>query len=790
MNMAVTLPQQLLNVLTRVKTPKAYCVSGLLPTVRPRLEIGGLGPITLPLTKRQAKELIKRARQAPYGKGTETLVDTKVRRVWEIDADQVSFSNRLWAETVGQAVQSVQSKLGLGKQTLQAHLYKLLLYEAGSFFLPHRDGEKLDRMVATLVITLPSPHEGGELVIRQNGQDETIDFAPDSEFCLQFAAFYADCEHEVKPVQSGFRLSLVYNLVLEKSHRRKITAPSNNKQIDAVAKIFAQWPDQHSWPVDGVPVTKWAVLFDHQYTQDGLSINTLKGSDRLKASILFAAAQKAGFDAALALVTYWEHGEAEPTFTFYSYDRHNDYDDDGNEESDEYDDEHIMGHVYERTWTAEHFSDATGRRLNYCQIPLSDQEIIAEIPFDAQKADEEDFEDYTGNAGMTLQRWYRRAGIVVWPSTRRFSVLCEAGVASSIEGLRQSILASKRANTVKRAEIRNQCREFAAKIISIWPERSYGFFGSDAELPKDSFLPLLEQLDDAGLASAWFQNVLMRDAMIEPGKSLGNICQQHGWQTFATELNELFDSTSNESLARNARILSELSCRKDKCSDRQILCVNLAKRMVDYLEQWRSTKIVQSWRAKMVDLSGLLSSLLRALVVLDREDLLSRLVAYVSDEKNGFDLTKIQVPVLLRLQKWLKVNAKGPSSSLRRWMNMLRGELESRISQPPRKPADFRREFRASCRCADCKVLRSFLEDPLQETLRFPLAKERRRHLHSVININQLDTTHVTEHRGSPHTLVCKKTTASYKRALAAHKVDLDQLEKIQTMSKDLGLDG
>ena len=45
----------------------------------------------------------------------------------------------------------VQTAFGLEEQTLEAHLYDLLLYEPGSFFLPHRDGEKLDRMVATLV---------------------------------------------------------------------------------------------------------------------------------------------------------------------------------------------------------------------------------------------------------------------------------------------------------------------------------------------------------------------------------------------------------------------------------------------------------------------------------------------------------------------------------------------------------------------------------------------------------------------------------------------------------------
>ena len=64
----------------------------------------------------------------------------------------------------------MQEALGLEKQKLEAHLYDLLLYEPGSFFLPHSDGEKLDRMVATLVVVLPSSFEGGELVVRHDGR--------------------------------------------------------------------------------------------------------------------------------------------------------------------------------------------------------------------------------------------------------------------------------------------------------------------------------------------------------------------------------------------------------------------------------------------------------------------------------------------------------------------------------------------------------------------------------------------------------------------------------------------
>src|SRR5690606_23016941 len=89
--------------------------------------------------------------------------------------------------------------------------------------LPHRDGEKLDRMVATLVVSLPSAHEGGELVVRHEGAEEVIAFGGDSaRFETRYAAFYADCEHEVRPLRSGHRLCLVYNLALAKPSRSRL----------------------------------------------------------------------------------------------------------------------------------------------------------------------------------------------------------------------------------------------------------------------------------------------------------------------------------------------------------------------------------------------------------------------------------------------------------------------------------------------------------------------------------------------------------------------------------------
>ena len=90
------------------------------------------------------------------------------------------------------------------------------------------------------------------------------------------------------------------------------------------------------------------------------------------------------------------------------------------------------------------------------------------------------------------------------------------------------------------------------------------------------------------------------------------------------------------------------------------------------------------------------------------------------------------------------------------------------------------------CDCQDCKAVNKFLSDENEESHRFPLAKHRREHLHQVIDRNQIDLTHKTEHRGSPHVLVCQKTTGSYKRRQREYRSDLAYFGKLEAILKKI----
>ena len=111
MKAKLTLDGQLLEAISKVDRPGTFCTGGDLPLVMPGLEVEGVGPVRLPLGKTQARKLAKLCHQAPYGKGTETVVDTDVRRTWELDPEQFQLTNPKWDALLATIIGDAQGEL-------------------------------------------------------------------------------------------------------------------------------------------------------------------------------------------------------------------------------------------------------------------------------------------------------------------------------------------------------------------------------------------------------------------------------------------------------------------------------------------------------------------------------------------------------------------------------------------------------------------------------------------------------------------------------------------------------
>ncbi len=774
----ISFQDKLLKTLSKVNRPGDFCTAADRPITMPGLEVEGIGLVGLPLPKSQARKLIKLCRQAPYGKGTETVVDTAVRRVWELDEDQFTLSNPQWSAFVDSIVDDVKKEMGLEQRKLAVHLYKLLVYEKGGFFLPHRDGEKLDGMVATLVIALPSIYQGGELIVAHDGQEQTVEMTGAATgLGISYAAFYADCEHEVRPLTSGYRLCLTYNVTLKKSKNKKgVTAPSHGQTAGAIAKLL-----DHDWVQDAA-MKKMAVTLDHRYTQDGLTVEHLKGVDRARAEVLFAAAEKAGFVAHLALITLWLSGSAEGGFDDYSpggrrgryYNRYED-------EDEESVSDHEMGEVFDDSLSANFWSEQNGNNVSLGEIHFERDEVVSQTPLEEWKASREEFEGYTGNAGMTLERWYHRAAIVLWPRDKHFDVLCDAGTDAAIGGWQVMVKRLGRVAKSRRDKLRQDCIAFAAAIINSWrPKRAHWSMahGQIDAIDRDEFPAMLCELDDAELVQRFISQVMLRDSGIGVDQSFVKFCNRHGWKCFETELAQVLQKADLDTVTRNVKLIERLCVGRDRNSDRLESCQRLCELAVNALASFDQQLEPGDWQARKLDRATILASLVKAMLAANAANPLRQLINHALAATEIYDLTDAHLAAIFTLKSRIGKLA-SPNKAILHWLQACRGALADRTATPPQPPADFCREHKLPCDCRDCRILSKFLADPADRQLRLPLAKQRRQHLHQIIDGNDCDLTHATERRGRPFTLVCTKTDASYEAACLIHQRDLKNLASI-----------
>lgn len=240
------------------------------------LDIEGYGEVSLPVRASVARNLIAHGQQAPYGQGTQTLEDTSVRDTWQIPSDKVSLTGAPWSTALAKSLKDFTSKLGMPAGTeLEAELHSFLIYGEGQFFLPHQDSEKHPEMVGTLVVLLPSTHSGGELVIDDGG--EAVAYRAKRKD-LNLVAFYADRRHEVRPVQTGYRLALTFNLL------RKATSVTAGLEVahPVAQKIREHFSTENFNEFSGRSLgqpERLAFLLDHEYTQRSLIAGALKGTD-------------------------------------------------------------------------------------------------------------------------------------------------------------------------------------------------------------------------------------------------------------------------------------------------------------------------------------------------------------------------------------------------------------------------------------------------------------------------------------------------------------------------------
>ena len=735
-----------------------FCAADSLPDIDPGLHVEGLGAIKLPLKRSMTKKLVEICRVAPYGKGTQTLVNKKIRNTFELDPKKFSL-NDAWNAAIADALHPVAEQLRLPADRLEARLYKLLVYEPGGFFLPHRDSEKHDRMVASMIVVLPNPFEGGTLVVQHGAIKLTLAFEEAMRGRAPcYAAFYADCEHEVRRVTSGVRLCVAYNLVLKPKRAKPPAAANRTAPADALAESISLW-------VAKQPAKPLVFTLEHHYTPRSLSLDLLKGADRELADLVVSATEKTDCLIHLAQVSrhlsqFADDGSFDRGYAYRGGAPRGDLE---------------IGETYEDDLSGTQWTDVRGKKQPWGDIAFDLSAIVSSTPIDNWKPTSEEYEGYTGNAGNTLDRWYHRSAIVVWHRDHHFDVVASSGATDSIPLF--CSMAKKLAKTPKKRleEARRDCIRFARAILTRWPRHTFEYWHRDREtLPCDDFLQSLQAVHDRDTIAMVLSTLGENDQFVRLNSFVVAICREFGWSTFAPELKRLMSSPPNTSCRqeipfRDVEWLSAFCCDTTVDADKSVLANELCAKAVERFCAPHPPQSMRASRRYGRETSASETSLpflLKALASSGRDEDMSRVMHFVQESADDFSLDDCQVPCLISLIPWSQKRFGSAHPQLVLWLNSIRNNLQSATSERPAPPTDFARPADVNCNCQYCAQLRAFLSDPASEVGRIAAREDIRRHLINKIDEHQCDVNHALDRHGSPYSLKLTKTRGSFQRAV------------------------
>jgi hypothetical protein len=159
-------------------------------------------------------------------------------------------------------------------------------------------------------------------------------------------------------------------------------------------------------------------------------------------------------------------------------------------------------------------------------------------------------------------------------------------------------------------------------------------------------------------------------------------------------------------------------------------------------------------RQQLAGLGEPLAALIRAAEATQATDLQERIVAFC---RSHGDVVTSCVIRALRVVATASARARSDDvfAQLAEYQAI---QLRVRLAQPARAADDWSIELPGGCSCELCSNLRSFLSDPVRRMFEWPLAKDRRSHVHSRIDQAELPLTHLTRRQGRPFTLVLTKT--------------------------------
>jgi len=436
-------------------------------------------------------------------------------------------------------------------------------------------------------------------------------------------------------------------------------------------------------------------------------------------------------------------------------------------------DEFEAGEVFDRHVTLSEWRRPDGGRPALGEFPIEDDEISPPDAFEDIEPDDEEFHEATGNEGVSFERSYRRAALVLWPRERIFAVLNQAGLPVTLPYLGDLTERWAASGGNRQSPLWRQAHELAGHMLSTWPTEQWYRRQGKSPSAAARMLALLTRLHDTARLDAFLSDIISRGLFDKDDNetilaALGDLSSNRA----AALIERIVAGTAATSLGPCTNLLARAAAAPPH--GRPIDLLGAATALIEALpgdparaaprDPWQRDAGVQA--AVVVDL-------FTAVITIDRA-LAERAADHILAWRKTYGLDAVLIPAVRNLM----ITTKG-SAAVQRLRMACVEHWRARVAEPLEAPRDWRRASAVGCKCPRCDELSVYLRDPERKSWTFKAAEADRGHVEATIKNARCDLDVTTERRGRPYSLVCTKNQASYDQRVKQRNKDLADLEQL-----------
>ena len=378
-----------------------------------------------------------------------------------------------------------------------------------------------------------------------------------------------------------------------------------------------------------------------------------------------------------------------------------------------------------------------------------------------------------GNYGNTVDRWYHRAAVVLWPRAHSFALRAQRSADWAVGEVNKHLKAGDLA----------AAQQMAQSLLPFWAgvartEENPGFAARVCQVAA-----ALEAPDQA---TALLEPLRLEQLTPKTAPGLRALAEAYGpaWHQ------PLLQTWDESRFDRSAWLqqLPEL-CRRLSTGAATALAQELVSRQCAWIrQQWQAGCAWPHPAQRLGTLAGLAEAtvaVLESSLITKQTKLRTALLDFLKAAPTGSPV--LGLTRLLHAAHEAHAGEALASLGLTGLHKHCAQVLRRRLDEPPRAQDDWSIPTRLACSCALCQQLKQFLGDGARQDMEWPLAQQNRAHVHREIDAHDLPMTHTTRRVGRPYLLVLKKTAALFKREAVERRTWATQLRWLEKTAGAFG---